>query len=472
MLIHHAIVQPVRGEALNAQLPALVAKADAGESLPERLDGHHARHLAEQVAHLGTGRFDQAEPQVLALDDVPLVIQHMGHAVAKAVRHNQDARGQRQAGDGKERLHRLPLQVADGDAEGVGEQMGDAGALDEGGPVIGRWLGPHCFGRRKPRRPPHRAKHARRGRRGADQQRQRKGGAIHAKRQLGKPKENVIHQHQPMAQQQPATAAQDRAARNDHKGKLEIMDHDLPVGEAEGFHDGNLFPLQIQQPRQHCVDHKRRHAQEHYREPDGDCCEYPDFIRDPNVRRVIGSPISAQTAIRGQQTVQVRDDGPLRSARREREGQVVERAVQVKGGRQFLVGHPEDAVSAVVRQGGAGARFEDELRREHNARDAKWLAATVEQHRDGIAGLQVIGIRKRLTHEHFPPTARRQPPARAQEQAVKLRRSEVRQRAHHAAGRFIERGQVEGHFHRDAGLDRGHAGEFSDAVGEGVRGAL
>ena len=100
-------------------------------------------------------------------------------------------------------------------------------------------------------------------------------------------------------------------------------------------------------------------------------CQHADFVRDPDVRGVIGAPVGAPPAVGRQQTVQLGDDGTLRRARREREREVVECAVEVEGGGQLLVGHPEDAVGAVVRQRGAGARFEDELGREHDAGDAE-----------------------------------------------------------------------------------------------------
>ena len=251
----------------------------------------------------------------------------MVHAIPEAVGHDENARGQRQAGNGEERLHGTALEVADGDAEGVRKQVGDAGALDESRPVVGRRLGPHRLSRREARRPADRAEHARRGRRSADQQRQWKGGAIGAKGQVGEPEEGVIHQHQPMAQQHPTTAPQHSAARDDHKGELEIVNHDLPVGEAEGFHDGNLLPLQSQQPRQHRVDHECRHTQEHHREAYGHRRQHTDLVRDPDVRGVIGPPVSAASAILRQQAVQLCDDGTLRRTRLKRERQVVERAV-------------------------------------------------------------------------------------------------------------------------------------------------
>jgi hypothetical protein len=39
-------------------------------------------------------------------------------------------------------------------------------------------------------------------------------------------------------------------------------------------------------------------------------------------------------------------------------------------------------------------------------------------------------------------------------------------------GRLIDLGEVDGYLHRNAGLNGGHAGDFFDAGGEGVWGAL
>ena len=117
----------------------------------------------------------------------------------------------------------------------------------------------------------------------------------------------------------PPTSAQHRAAGHHHEGELQVMHHDLPVGEAEGFQDGDLLPLQRQQPRQHRVGHERRHAQEHDREADGNGLQHADFVRDPDVGRMVGAAIGAPPAVRRQQAVQLGDDRPLGRAGRQRQ---------------------------------------------------------------------------------------------------------------------------------------------------------
>ena len=159
-------------------------------------------------------------------------------------------------------------------------------------------------------------------------------------------------------------------------------------------------------------------------------------------------------------------------AGREGEREIVERAIEIERRRDFLVRHPEGAVGAIVRQRRAGARLKDNLRRQHDSGDSEFLAPTVEQQREVVAGMELVGFRKRFAHEHLAAAARREPASRAQEEAVQLRRAEIRQRTHLAAGRFVEARQIERDLHRDAGLRRSHAGHFRQLRREGVRGAL
>ena len=114
---------------------------------------------------------------------------------------------------------------------------------------------------------------------------------------------------------------------------------------------------------------------------------------------------------------------PGRECQREK----VESAVEIERGGDLSVGHPEDAVGAIVGQSGAGSRFEDELRRKHNSRQAKLLPAAIEQHRNDISGAQMIGFGEGLAHQDLAFAALGQPAARAQEQPIELRRLEIRQ---------------------------------------------
>ena len=156
----------------------------------------------------------------------------------------------------------------------------------------------------------------------------------------------------------------------------------------------------------------------------------------------------------------------------EGEREVVERAIEIERRRDFLVGHPESAVGAIVWQRRAGARLEDNLRRQDESRDAEFLAPTVEQHRelgrqDG-AGWPPQTLRSRALRRGCPA----EPAARAQEEAVQFRRAEVRQRTHLSAGRFVEARQIERDLHRDARLRRGHTGHFRQLRRQRVRGAF
>jgi hypothetical protein len=81
---------------------------------------------------------------------------------------------------------------------------------------------------------------------------------------------------------------------------------------------------------------------------------------------------------------------------------VVEGAVEIAGGGEFLVRHPEDAVGLVVRQRGAGRRLEHEFRREHDARDAEGLLPPVEHRGNLVAGLESVRFGERLAGEDLP----------------------------------------------------------------------
>ena len=54
----------------------------------------------------------------------------------------------------------------------------------------------------------------------------------------------MVHNHQPMAQEDAANSAQDRAGGYHDKSELQVVEHDLSVGEAEGLEDGNLLALE------------------------------------------------------------------------------------------------------------------------------------------------------------------------------------------------------------------------------------
>ena len=151
---------------------------------------------------------------------------------------------------------------------------------------------------------------------------------------------------------------------------------------------------------------------------------------------------------------------------------MVERPVEIPGRGGLLVGQPENAEGAAVRQGGAGPRLKDVLRREHDAGDREALAAAVEEQGEGGAGCQPVRLGERLAHEQLAPRAGRQPAAAAQKEPVELGLAEIRQRAHDAAGGLGEAGQVKRDGHGEIGLDGGHARKRAEAFPQLVGRAL
>ena len=88
-----------------------------------------------------------------------------------------------------------------------------------------------------------------------------------------------------------------------------------------------------------------------------------------------------------------------------------------------------------------------------------FLSAAIQQHGDGIAGAQMVGVGEGFSHQHFTKVAGREPAPGAQEEAIEFRWGEVGQRTHHPAGRFVQAGQ-------------GHTGNGGNARGDRVWGAF
>src|SRR5579859_5360398 len=103
---------------------------DPDERLAERLHRESAGEMPKIVDHLVTGWLHQSDAEVLALNGVPLKIEHLGYAIAKTVGHDQDAGGQRKTRDGEHGLHGPSLDVPHRDPKRVGQETPDAGAFN------------------------------------------------------------------------------------------------------------------------------------------------------------------------------------------------------------------------------------------------------------------------------------------------------------------------------------------------------
>src|ERR1041385_8869663 len=231
------------GQSLNSKLAPLVTIADANERRAEWLHRDNAGQLAEQICGLVAGRFLESNGYVLALDNVPLEIEHLANAIAKTIWHYENAGGQGQACDSEKSLSGFAFDISNGDSKGVRKEFSDAGSFHQRRAVIGWRFRAHRFGRRPPGRAANGAKHTESGGASRYQQGQWECGVIEPKGQFGEAKEFVVKQHQLMCQQNARGRPHDRACGNHHKGKFQIMKNDLVISETEGFQNCDLFAL-------------------------------------------------------------------------------------------------------------------------------------------------------------------------------------------------------------------------------------
>ena len=83
----------------------------------------------------------------------------------------------------------------------------------------------------------------------------------------------------------PPRAAEDGSRRHHDKRELKVVRDDLPVGESKRLENGDLFPLQRQQAREHRVGHERRHTQKDQRKANGQACAGCGFRPTPGCGR-------------------------------------------------------------------------------------------------------------------------------------------------------------------------------------------
>ena len=112
---------------------------------------------------------------------------------SRAERSPSNPASMREARDGEARLDRLALKVAHRNAEGVGKEMRDTGALNEGRTIIGRWFRAHGLGGRQLGRAPDRAQHPQGGRHRRHHQRHADRPRVQMKTQVRETEEHVVH---------------------------------------------------------------------------------------------------------------------------------------------------------------------------------------------------------------------------------------------------------------------------------------
>ncbi len=171
-----------------------------------------------------------------------------------------------------------------------------------------------------------------------------------------------------------------------------------------------------------------------------------------------------ETAEGGDHLVQPRDHVVFRSARHQRERQVVETAFHVERRRQAAAVHPEDAETRIVRHQLPRADAVDVLRRQRDAHDLEVAPPAVDDRADAIARTEVTADGEGFADQDLVRILERRETAAPEEEIVQHRRRRNGNADQASAGGFRQVGHVERHVHDDAGVHAGDAGDLGHAV--------
>ncbi|MFM1942994.1 MAG: hypothetical protein RI897_1976 [Verrucomicrobiota bacterium] len=307
--IDDSAMERIGGEALDAELSVEVAIAEADEGVAGGFDGDDAGELAQFVLDAGGAGFHEADAEVLALDDVPLEVEDFIDGVPEAIGDDEDSCGEGEAGYREEGLDGFPFEVSDGDPERIGEEVGDAGAFDEGGSVIGRGFGAHGFGGWELGGAADGAEDADGGGAGAGEEGEGEGGLVEHEVEFGEAEEAVVEVDELVAEEDTADGSEDRAGGDHGEGELEVMADDVAVRVAEGLEDGDLFALEGEEAGEHGIGHEGGDAEEDDGEADGESGEDLDFVGDADMGGVVFTSVGATSAVGGEELVEFGDDG-------------------------------------------------------------------------------------------------------------------------------------------------------------------
>ena len=426
LVIQQAVQVGARRHAGDGEFALAVAVAQARRHAADRFGADHAGQVLEVVEAAAGAGFGEEDGHVLACCAVPLEGEQVVDAVAIApgstIRPVASARpaAVKTACHGRRSMLRSAMRKA-GLKNRVRPMRSKQRRLE-----IGRRFRPHRLGGRQFHRLPHDRQHAEHGGAGADDERQAERAVVHPENQRREAEKHGVEIHQHRRPAAPADAADDRAERADDERELQVVQADLPRRIAERLQLGDLLALEPDEPRQHRIHHEGGDAEEHDRIGDRQRVQHAQFVVEALGGRLVLAGVGPAGAVGREQAVHFRDDRRGIGAGREIDADVVERAVEIVGHGDGAVVHPDHAEAFVVRQGLAGARLEDELRREADAADFQGLAAAVDHGDEGVAGLRGRWPRRRPRRPR-PRAARRGAAAgRCGGRAVELLRAGLR----------------------------------------------
>ena len=216
------------------------------------------------------------------------------------------------------------------------------------------------------------------------------------------------------------------------------MQRHIQRAVAKGLENRHLVALRADQPLEHHVQQKRRHAQKDQRKHPGHGSQPAKLLVQIAVRELVHAPDGTAAAIARQDAVHGRQRLRLAGARRQLHRDLVEGAFHVHRRTQRAPVRPENGVALVIRKQRPRLDLVQILRRHRNPHHGELLRAPVHRGPQRIARLQPVRLGKGIAHQHLTLRKRRQHAPGAQIQPVLLRLALVWKRQQQRLDRLVE----------------------------------
>ena len=259
--------------------------------------------------------------------------------------------------------------LAQQDARGLVEALDPAEFAQRGAPEQRRRRRAHRLRRRQRGRRTHRCERADQRRAHADGPGDHEGLRARAEQQERKVIEIGVEPRVVQAEPVAEEPAEQHADGADAERQARVVPGDVAVGVAKSLQQADLAALDRDQPAEHHVREERRHGQEDGGQDRGQRAVLVDLAHQEPVRQLVCTRVGADAAVAREDAIHALDDRVRIRAAQQREAHVVERAVEVEGGLQRLVSHPQHAETPVVRHQRARPDGVHVLRRQGDADD-------------------------------------------------------------------------------------------------------
>ena len=211
----------------------------------------------------------------------------------------------------------------------------------------------------------------------------------------------MIHLHEPVPEINAPDRTEEHAHNHDGEGEFEIMCADLAVAKSARLEHRDLFTLEGDLSAHHRIRHEGGHAEKDQGEGERQALQHPDFIVDAAVRGMVDATVGPARSVGCEHPIHGGNHFAFGGSGGEGDGDIIKGAIELEGGREIFVRHPEYTVGLIVGERRARRSLKDEFGRKHDAGKAEVLFGAVENRGDRAAGFESMGFCERFTDGEF-----------------------------------------------------------------------